>query len=131
MADVATKAFLSDADERGSVTAETAVTIPVLAAFTLCLCWLVSLGLAQVRVVDAARDAARAAARGDQPAAVESSALRTAPGGRVDVTRADGLVTVAVSTVAEAPGWLLVPLPTVTVRAESTVLAEDSADALP
>ena len=50
------------------VTAEAAMVLPVLVALTAALAWVVTLGIAQVRLVDAAREAARLAAR-DEPAA--------------------------------------------------------------
>ncbi|NEE32158.1 hypothetical protein G3M53_42765, partial [Streptomyces sp. SID7982] len=50
------------AGDRGAVTAETAVVIPVLAAFTLALLWALMAAADQIRCVDAARAGARAAA---------------------------------------------------------------------
>ena len=112
--------------ERGSVTAEAAVTLPLLAAVALCLVWLISIGIAQIQVVDAARDAARAVARGESRAEASASARATAPeGADVDVVTADGTATVTVAARREAPGWLLVPLPAFTVRSTSVVRLED------
>ena len=51
--------------ERGMVTAELAVVAPFGVALTLLLLWIVSLGLTQVRLVDASREAARVMARGE------------------------------------------------------------------
>ena len=56
-------------DQRGVVTAELALGIPVLMSLTVGLVWLISIGVAQVRMVDAARETARAAARGDSESA--------------------------------------------------------------
>jgi TadE-like protein len=117
--------------EDGSVTAETAVVTPVVAAFALCLCWLVSLGIAQVQLVDAARDGAREVARGERVSDVEARVHRSAPGAHTTIVREDELVSVSVVADVESPPWLLVPLPTVTLRAESSVLSEEDADALP
>ncbi len=47
------------------VTAELAMAVPLLLAVTLGMVWLLTLGTAQVRMVDATREAARAVARGD------------------------------------------------------------------
>ena len=116
--------------ERGSVTAETAVVMPLLAGFVLCLCWLLSLGIAQVRVVDAARDGARAYARGEVAGRVADHVQSTAPGSRAEVSGSNGLVTVTVTREVAAPGWLLVPFPPVTLRAEASVL-DEAADAGP
>ena len=51
--------------QRGAVTAETAMMLPVLVLITLALVWLLALAAAQTRVVDAAREVARAVARDD------------------------------------------------------------------
>ena len=50
-------------DDRGAVTAELALGTPLLVAVTVVLAWLLAVGVAQVRVQDAARETARAAAR--------------------------------------------------------------------
>ena len=113
------------------VTAETAVVLPVVAAFTLAMAYLVSLGIDQVRLVDASRDAARALAAGASVDIAERQADRTAPG-RPDlqVRRRAGLVEVTVSSTVDAPSWLLVPLPSATLTAHASVRAETS-DATP
>lgn len=68
-------------DESGTATAELAVLLPALAVlFGVGLRGL-AVGAAQVSCVDAARAAARLAARGDAPASVETSARRLAPRG--------------------------------------------------
>ena len=111
--------------ERGTVTAESAMVLPIVAAFALVMVWLVSVGVTQIETVDAARDAARALARGEDEDAVVSAVRRTAPyPATVSVAHADGTVTVNVSAATKAPGWLLVPLPTITVDAASTVAVE-------
>jgi hypothetical protein len=110
----------------GMVTAEAAAVLPLVSLVALVLVWVVSVGVAQVRVVDAARDAARAVARGDPDRVAVAAARRTA--GRsasVAIERVDGLVSVTVSQRASAPGWLLVPMPAVTIHAEADVEDED------
>ncbi|MGI8578407.1 MAG: TadE family type IV pilus minor pilin [Nocardioidaceae bacterium] len=115
--------------DTGMVTAEAAVVLPIIAAFALLLVWLLSVGIAQVRVVDAARDAARALARGDDSSMALAAARRTAPAGsQIMVGRAGGFVTVTVSLHATAPSWLLVPLPSITVGSHSTVEMEGDRD---
>ncbi len=47
-------------DQRGAATAELALAIPLLLSLTIGLVWLLSVGAAQVRMVDAARETARA-----------------------------------------------------------------------
>lgn len=107
------------------VTAEAAAVLPLLSVVAVALTWVVSVGITQVRVVDAARDAARAVARGDDDGSARAAARRTAgDSATVDIQRADGLVSVTVSEHASAPGWLLFPLPGVTVRAAAQVADE-------
>lgn len=103
------------------------MVLPVVAAFALALVWMVSVGIAQIGVVDAARDAARGLARGDDMATVVSAARRTAPkGAEIEVSYDARVVTVTVSSDQTAPGWLVVPLPVISLRAESTVEVEDA-----
>src|SRR5204862_258076 len=81
-------------------------------AFSLALTFLVSLGVDQVRLVDASRDAARAVAAGSSLDAVTAQARRTAPGdARVTIQRDCDLVEVTVTSHLGGPGWLLVPVP--------------------
>lgn len=90
--------------DAGMVTAELAVALPVL-VLVLAGC-LTGLGAVvdQVRCVDAARLAARAAARGDSPSAVRADAVRAAPGGAtVSVTAMGPQVRVVV--MATTGGW--------------------------
>jgi hypothetical protein len=65
------------------VSAELALAVPsVLLVLAICLTAL-ALGVDQVRVVDAARVAARAASRGEDPGVVERLARARAPHGAV------------------------------------------------
>ena len=68
-------------DERGAATAELALAIPLLLSLTIGLVWLLSVGAAQVRMVDAAREAARATARGDPVPEAEARGEQIAPPG--------------------------------------------------
>jgi hypothetical protein len=108
------------------VTAEAAVVLPVIALFAMALLWMLSIGVAKVETVDAARDAARVLARGDSAHSAGAAARRSAPpGASVSVdAESPGIVTVTVSLEAKAPGWLLVPLPSVTVSSTATTPAE-------
>ena len=117
------------AGESGMVTAEAALVLPIVAAFCLALVWLVSVGIAQVQVVDAARDAARALARGEDQDAAARAAGRTAPAGSdVAFDESADVVTVRVSVQATAPRWALVPLPAIAVESSSTVEKERDVD---
>ncbi len=109
----------------GAATAELALALPLLLAATVGLVWLLSVASAQVRVVDAARETARAAARGEAPAAAVDRGLEVAPpGSRITVRAAAGRVTAsAVGTVA-GPGGLFGFLPGATVRAQAVAATE-------
>ncbi len=80
------------------VTAETAVVLPVLLLVLAAVVAAVLVVGAQVRCVDAAREGARAAARGEDAAAVRALVARIAPdGAAVTVAVAGGEVRVTVS----------------------------------
>lgn len=107
------------------VTAETAMALPVLLVVTAAMAWLVGLGISQMQVTDAAREGARALARGDSEAEAAALARRAAPGAEVDVDRVDGLVVVTVTGRVEPPG-LLDAFGHATVRADATAREEGS-----
>lgn len=113
--------------EDGAATAELALGIPLLVALTAGLVWMLAVGAAQVRVIDASREAARAVARGDDVAAAESVALRIAPdGARVRFEVGATQVTVTTSVRITGPGGLLASLPGFTASAEAVALVESS-----
>jgi len=111
-------------DQRGAVTAELALGIPLLLALTWGLVWLLSVGEAQVRVVDAAREAARAAARGEAPAACAARGEQVAPGSTVVVSLSGGEAVSTVTASVRPPGGLLGFLPAVALRARAVSAAE-------
>ncbi len=90
------------------VTAELAVAIPsVVLVLAFCLV-AAKAAVDQIRCVDAARVASRAAARGDDPGRVRALALESAPAGaHVQVDGAAGGVRVTVS--ARTGGWGALP----------------------
>ncbi|MBA0053532.1 hypothetical protein E0L36_22425 [Streptomyces sp. AJS327] len=93
------------------MTAESAVVIPALVLLAALLLWGVLAAVAQVRCADAARAAARAAARGEPPAVVREAARATGPRGtRAEVRREGELVRVRVRANAAGPGVLSVGL---------------------
>lgn len=94
-------------------------------AVTLALVWLLGLGLAQVRVIDAAREGARAIARGDDVGAATGRARDVAGvEAHVSVGRVGDRVEVSVSRDVEGLGGLLDALPAVTLRASAVTVAE-------
>ena len=115
--------------ERGAVTAELALALPTLLGVTVGLVWLLSVGAAQVRTVDAAREAARAVARGDDPAAAVAVGERVAPEGvSVSVATEGEHVVARASGHVAGPGGLFRFLPGAEVSAEAVAVAEDGAE---
>ena len=89
--------------ESGMVTAELAVAIPA-AMLVLAVCLAaVRAAVDQIRCVDAARVAARAAARGDDPGRVRELATASAPDGADVAIRGSTMVEVTVT--ARTGGW--------------------------
>jgi enamine deaminase RidA (YjgF/YER057c/UK114 family) len=113
----------------GMATAELAVVLPTLVLIIAAGLTMVSVVLAQVRCVDAAREAARAAARGELPEVVRSVAAQAAPAGAsVEVGRAGEEVRVTVSARAGRIGGLL---PTFRVTASAVALREPESTGVP
>jgi Flp pilus assembly protein TadG len=114
------------AGDRGAATAELALSLPLLVAVTIGLVWLLSVGTAQVRMVDAARETARAAARGDGSDEAVARGLEVAPpGSRITLRDGGGRVTAVASGEVAGPGGLFAFLPAVTVRAEAVAAVEE------
>jgi hypothetical protein len=109
------------------VTAETMMVLPVLVALSLGLTWLVVLAGTQVRVVDAAREVARAAARHEDPGTAQALGRRVAPdGARILVRREAGTVVVEVTADVTGPGGLFRFLPTAQVHGHAVAAEEPS-----
>jgi Flp pilus assembly protein TadG len=107
------------------VTAETAVVLPVLLVVLAAAVWVLACVAGQLRCVDAARIGARAAARGDTPAAVSTATSAVAPAGaRIDVQRSGDSVTVTVAAVVRPFGSALRRLPGTPVAAHATAIVE-------
>lgn len=112
-------------NQRGAVTAEFAAAVPSVVVLTLAAVWAVGLTAAQLRMVDAAREVARAVARGEGVAAAGSLGTRVAPSGtRFTVSREGDLVRVS-ATARVSPGVGPVGLPGVSLSAEAIAAAED------
>lgn len=111
-------------EQAGAVTAEAAVVLPVVVLFALGLAWLVALGVTQVRALDAARETARALARGeDQSASVALGARVATSGARISVIDEGATIAVTVDAPVRGPGGLFGFLPTYHARA--TAVAAD------
>lgn len=112
-------------DQRGAVTAELAVGLPLLVAVTAGLMWLLTVGVGQVRTVDAARETARALARGDDPAAAQALGQRIAPSGvRITVRHEGDRVVVRAQGRVDGPGGLFQRLPGAHLEAEAVAVVE-------
>ncbi|WP_434091223.1 TadE family type IV pilus minor pilin [Streptomyces flaveus] len=113
------------AGDRGFVTAEAAMVLPVLVAFAMALVWALMAVSAQIQCVDAARAGARAAARQDPPGTVTTVARQTAPSGaQVTVRREGDLVRVRVTAKPPGPDALALDL-----EHEAVALAEETVGA--
>lgn len=106
--------------DAGMVTAELAACLPVLVLLLAVALSAVSVASLRVRAQDAAREAARAAARGDQGTAL-ALARAAAPGAQIRIATTDS----EVSAVATVHGHLPVPfLPDVTVSERAVAARE-------
>ncbi|MFC8240043.1 TadE family type IV pilus minor pilin [Streptomyces chartreusis] len=111
--------------DRGFVTAESAVVLPVLVMFAMALVWGLLVMAAQIQCVDAARTGARAAARQDPADAVIEVTHEAAPrGAKVTVGREGNEVRVIVV----AKPAVLTGLP-FEVREEAVAAAEETVGA--
>jgi len=114
-------------DEAGMVTAETAVVLPVLVFVLAAALAAVSVVTAQLRCTDAAREGARAAARGESGAAVREISAASAPESSVvSVNQDEETVTVEVSAAVPLfPGLG----PSITVSDTATAALEPGVEA--
>ena len=101
------------------------MVLPVLVSVALGLGWVLALAGTQVRLVDAAREVARAVARDDSRAAALALGRRVAPrGAGIEVDEEGGLVTVRVRSTVRGPGGLFGFVPGVRVHGEATAASE-------
>ncbi|MFC9115049.1 TadE family type IV pilus minor pilin [Streptomyces sp. NPDC057092] len=113
--------------DRGFVTAESALVLPVLVLFATALVWGLLVVAAQIQCVDAARAGARAAARQDPPDVVAEVVREAAPAGaRVTVSR--DAEQVRVTVVARAPMLRGLPFE---LREEAVAAAEEAVAVAP
>lgn len=112
--------------DAGYATAEAAVVLPSLLVALAMAVWVLSCVGAQLRCVDAARTAARAAARGETFDASAAAGRRLAPtGADVQVRRDDRQVRVDVSVSLRPFGQALRLLPAVHVSSSASAERED------
>jgi hypothetical protein len=118
------------ARDTGMVTAEVAVALPALVALLALALGALAVGVAQLRCVDAAREGARAAARGESGDQVQA-AIRAAapPGAGISVTVGPRLVRVAVSTAVKPVGPFAAAVGAVHITATAAAVPETAATA--
>ncbi len=110
-------------DDRGSAVAEFAVALPAVLLVLATVLGGVQLGTLQLRLQDAAADAARSLGRGDSAQAVATRMARQTPSAGWSVTRPAGLVCVHLTASVAPPAGLL----GLSVAATSCALDESSA----
>lgn len=98
------------AGDRGMVTAELAVALPALVLVVLALAWGLGLGASQALLGQAAREGARAAARGEGTVEVTREVHRLVAGAAVTVRHSGDRVIVGVRVRREPGPRLLRPL---------------------
>ncbi|KRF16560.1 hypothetical protein ASG90_09765 [Nocardioides sp. Soil797] len=115
-------------DERGAVTAETALVLPLLMVVTLAMVWMLTFGVAQMKSTDAAREAARALARGESPDRAAALAHEVVAGAEVSIVEEGDTVRVTVEAQVPSPGGLLDGI-NGTTHGEAVALREETSDA--
>ena len=111
---------MSGLRDRGMVTAELAVAVPVVVVVLALGLSAIRLGIDEVRCVDAARLAARALARGDSEGSARALAVTAGPAGAAVVVASTGAeVSATVSASRDLAGWRMV-----TVRGSATAAKE-------
>lgn len=101
------------------------MVVPMLVAVTLGLVWLLAVGVDQARTVDAARETARALARGDEEGAALARGRQVGPAGTVlAVSRAGGDVVATAQATVAGPGGLFRFLPGVHLHAQAVAVEE-------
>ncbi|TCO47600.1 TadE-like protein [Kribbella antiqua] len=118
--------------ERGAVIAEVAIVLPVLLSVVFLGVWWIGIIMVNIQCIDAARDVARAAARGETPEAAREIGRRAAPDNATIEIRQSGPdihVTVTATPHTNAP--LLTALPAPTLKAEATLQTEPTQGGTP
>ena len=101
------------------------MVLPLLAAVTLGLAWLLSLAATEVRAVDAAREVARAVSRDEARGSALALGRRVAPdGSRIEVRTHGETVVVRVQAQVRGALGLLAFLPPVHIHAEAVTAKE-------
>lgn len=113
--------------ERGAVTAELALALPVLVLVLLLGIWSIGLVVLNIRCIDAARDVARAVARGEPADQAKAIGRRTVPNGTISITRDSSDIHVTVTAAPTHKPPLLTLLTPAQITATATLQAEPDA----
>lgn len=106
------------------------MALPVLVLLTTAMVWFIAFGAGQIRSTDAAREAARALARGESEAVARELVQRVDPGAEVRISRGDGRVVVVVQHSFDGPAGVLGSLGGRT-RGEAVAVLEATTGASP
>ena len=114
--------------DRGAVTVETAIALLALVFLLTVLSWFLVVISAQLRIGDAARAAARVAARGESYAAIRDEARKISPDASVAVdttgTGPGARIVVRVTAQMSPPTGMFSGIGAVAVESEATALLE-------
>ncbi|MEV8376843.1 TadE family type IV pilus minor pilin [Kribbella sp. NPDC056861] len=111
--------------DHGAITAEAALVLPVLLAFLALGLWVVGTVITNIRCIDAARDTARAAARGESEEIARQLGERAAPqGATITITQTGTTIHVEVTAAPASPPGLLRALPHPNAHATAVIQAE-------
>ncbi|WBQ04909.1 TadE family type IV pilus minor pilin [Kribbella sp. CA-293567] len=114
--------------DRGAITAEAAFVLPVLLALLAFGLWLVGVVVTNIRCIDAARDTARAAARGESIESARQLGQRSAPkGAAITINQTGSTIHVRVAAAPAAAPGVLRSLPQLDIHADATIHAEQPA----
>lgn len=116
--------------ERGAVTAEVALVLPVLLVVVLFGLWAAGAVITNLRCIDAARDTARAVARGEPPDTAQQFGHRSAPRDAIIQITQDGN-DIHVTVTATHAWPLLDHLPSLPAKATATIQSEPATDHVP
>ncbi|TDW18746.1 TadE family type IV pilus minor pilin [Kribbella kalugense] len=129
--DVATSAARDKRPDRGAVTAELAITLPVLFSLLLLGIWSIGLVILNIQCIDAARDVARAVARGETPDQAKAIGHRTIPTGTITISREGSDIHVTVTATPTHNPPLLSALAPANLTAQATLQSEPTQDETP
>lgn len=113
--------------ESGAVTAEAALGLCLLVIVAMGLSWMVCLGVVAVQAHDAAREGARALARGESETVAVGLARQVAAKGSSIAAQPEGrLIRVIVRSPVRGPGGVFAFIGTVEISGQAVAAREDA-----